>query len=70
VTQVGETRTKAVLWSEAGDGDMHGLSGEEFLGTRSNFESPATLFQPVDFAGRVNLGRGGRPLREILLSSS
>jgi len=49
---------------------MHGLSGEEFLGTRRNFESPATLFQPVDFAGRVNLGRGGRPLRRILLSSN
>src|SRR4029077_8843308 len=58
VTEVCEPRSKSILWSNAAHGDVHWLPREEFLGTREKFESPATLFQLVEFAGRVNLPRG------------
>src|SRR5260370_20401287 len=49
---------------------MHGVPCQQFLGARNDLESPAPLFQLVDFAGRVNLRWGGRRLSTVLLGSN
>jgi len=60
VADIGESAAEAVLRSDAANGDMNGLAGEQHLGATNNVLKRAVLLQLADFVRRILLGHAGR----------